>query len=37
MDNVSHVGGGGGGEAVALPLFPTATMRAMNKNEGMGR
>lgn len=32
---MGHVGGGG--KATALPLFPTATMRTMNKNEEMAR
>lgn len=35
MDNVGHVGGGG--EVVTLPLLPIATMRTMDKNEGMAR
>lgn len=32
---MGHVGGGG--KAIALPLFPTDTMRTMDKNEEMVR
>jgi hypothetical protein len=35
MDNMGHVGGGG--KAIALPLFPTYTMRTVDKNEEMVR